>query len=146
MDSVPLSQGQLVVSGHAIAPLDALRFAFVASSGPGGQNVNKRATKCQLRVALADLRLTPQQHHRLVALAPGAVTDAGELLIISDEHKSQGRNQDECVDRLRDLIRRALVTPKVRRKTRPSRASKERRLEHKKQRSRIKRRRGSAED
>src|SRR5438105_4314232 len=73
-------------------PGAALRFTFVSSTGPGGQNVNKRATKAQLRVALRDLALRPDALERLAALAGSAVTDAGELLISAGEYRSQGRN------------------------------------------------------
>jgi ribosome-associated protein len=124
-----------------VLPEGLVEFAFVASGGPGGQNVNKRATKCQLRVRLADIPLSHAQMGRLVRLAGAAATDAGELLIISDEHRSQGQNKAACIDRLGDLVRRALVAPKVRRPTKPSRGSKERRLQEKKVRSEIKARR-----
>lgn len=120
---------------------DALTFSYSGSSGPGGQNVNNRATRCQLRVALADLPLTHAQVNRLTRLAPSLVTSDGELLIAADEHRSQGQNRAACIDRLADLVRRALVAPKVRRPTKPSRGSKERRLTEKKSRGEIKRRR-----
>src|SRR5437762_1332620 len=81
-----------------VLPEGLAEFSFVASGGPGGQNVNKRATKCQLRVRLADLPLNHAQMGRLVRLAGAAVTDAGELLIVSDEHRSQGQNKAACID------------------------------------------------
>lgn len=109
----------------------AARLSYVSSSGPGGQNVNKRATKAELRVRLADLPLHPEALDRLAALAGQRVTDAGELVITSDEHRSQSRNRAECFDRLRELIVRAKVRPKKRRPTKPSRGAKERRLEGK---------------
>jgi ribosome-associated protein len=124
-----------------ILPEALLTYTFVASGGPGGQNVNKRATKCQLRVRLSDLPLTHAQLGRLIRLAGAAATDAGDLVIVSSEHRSQGQNKAECEHRLADLVRRALVTPKVRRATKPSRGSKERRLQDKKSRSEIKSRR-----
>jgi ribosome-associated protein len=124
-----------------VLPEGLVDFSFVASGGPGGQNVNKRATKCQLRLRLADIPLNHAQMGRLVRLAGAAVTDAGELLIISDEHRSQGQNKAACVDRLGELVRRALVAPKVRRPTKPSRGSKERRLQEKRVRSEAKARR-----
>jgi ribosome-associated protein len=124
-----------------VLPEGLADFSFVASGGPGGQNVNKRATKCQLRVRLADLPLNHGQMGRLVRLAGAAVTDAGDLLIVADEYRSQGQNKAACIERLGDLVRRALVAPKVRRPTRPSRGSKERRLQEKKVRGEIKRRR-----
>lgn len=126
-------------------PEGVVDFSFVASGGPGGQNVNKRATKCQLRVRLADIPLNHAQMGRLVRLAGAAVTDAGDLLIVSDEQRSQGQNKAACIDRLSELVRRALVAPKIRRPTKPSRGSKERRLQEKKVRGEIKRRRSELE-
>jgi ribosome-associated protein len=131
----------LRLAPNLFLPQGALTYTFSSSSGPGGQNVNKRATRCQLRVALADLPLTPAQLGRLTRNAPSLITDAGDLLITADEHKSQGQNKAEATSRLIDLVRRALVAPKVRRPTKPSRGSKERRLTEKKSRGETKRRR-----
>lgn len=122
-------------------PENAVRFSFTSSAGPGGQNVNKRATKAELRLALADLPIPEPARARLAALAGQRLTEAGEILIASDEHRSQGRNRAECLDRLRDLIVRALVAPKKRRPSRPTRGSIERRLDTKRKRSEAKRRR-----
>jgi len=124
-----------------VVPEGVVEFTFVASGGPGGQNVNKRATKCQLRVRLADLPLNHAQMGRLVRLAGAAVTASGDVVIVANEHRSQGQNKAACIDRLGELVRRAMVAPKVRRPTKPSRGSKERRLEEKKSRGEIKRRR-----
>jgi ribosome-associated protein len=135
--SEPPTSGLRLAPG-IVLPEGLADFAFVASGGPGGQNVNKRATKCQLRVRLADIPLNHSQMGRLVRLAGAAITDAGEVLIVSDEHRSQGQNRAACIDRLGDLVRRSLVAPKVRRPTKPSRGSKERRLQEKKVRSDIK--------
>lgn len=116
----------------SLAPEGAIRFAAARSSGPGGQNVNKRSTKVELRVLVADLALPPRPLARLRALAGHAVTTDDELVITCEEHRSQAQNKAGCVDRLADLVARALVEPKVRRKTRATRASKERRLQAKK--------------
>lgn len=140
-----MDTGGLVIHGRTIAHADALRVSFVASSGPGGQNVNKRATKCQLRISLADLALSPAQLARLAAIATSHLAGDDELLIVGDEHKSQERNLDACIDRLRELVQRAMVAPKVRKKTKPSRASKERRLSAKKRRGDVKRLRSGGE-
>lgn len=122
-----------------------VRFAYSRSSGPGGQNVNKRSTKAELRVRLDDLPLREGPAARLREHAAGMITLDGELLITSDEHRSQIRNRDECLARLRVLIVAAMAVPKVRRKTRPTRGSKERRLTGKRVRSEIKSRRRSVE-
>jgi ribosome-associated protein len=136
--------GRVPLAPGVAAPASALVFSFVASGGPGGQNVNKVATKAELRVRLADLPLAGPVAARLAALAGRRLTEAGEIVISNDEHRSQSRNREECLARLRELIVRAQVKPKVRRKTRPSRGSVERRLESKKRRGGIKRERGGA--
>lgn len=130
-----------VAPGVRMAP-GLLAFSFASSSGPGGQNVNKRATKAELRVRLVDIPIPPDARERLAVLAGRRLTEAGELLIAADEYRSQGRNRDACLERLRELIVRAQVRPKRRRPTRPSRGSVERRLEEKKRRSARKQSRG----
>lgn len=122
---------------------NALVFSFSTSSGPGGQNVNKRATRAELRVRLADLPIHPAARDRLADAAGWRVTPEGVLILDSGEHRSQLQNKGECLERLRELITRALVVPKVRKKTKPSRGSKERRLATKRARSEIKGRRRS---
>jgi ribosome-associated protein len=126
-------------------PEASLKFAFTGSSGPGGQNVNKRATKCQLRVLIDDIPLRAPARARLVEQAGGLVTDAGELLIQDDSTRSARRNQDACVDRLRELVARALVAPKKRRPTKPGRGAVQRRIDAKKQQGEKKQRRRKIE-
>jgi ribosome-associated protein len=109
-----------------------LEVAFVRSAGPGGQNVNKVASAVQLRFALARNATLPEDvKARLRLLAGQRVTDAGELLIVARESRSQEHNRRSAEARLLDLVRRALVPPKKRHATKPTRASKERRLESK---------------
>ncbi len=127
-------------------PGGVLRFAFSRSSGPGGQNVNKRSTKAELRVMPGDLPLSPGVQHRFLEQARGYLTSEGEVLIVSDEHRTQLRNREACVDRLRSLIVAAMVVPKVRKKTKPSRGARERRLTAKRVRSQTKARRRERED
>lgn len=136
----------VVVQGRVVARDDQFDFSFVSSGGPGGQNVNKRATKCVMRLAVTALALTPNQLDRLRGLAGSLLTTGDELVITSDEHRSQERNRSECIDRLAELVRRALVVPKVRRKTKPSRGAKERRISEKKRTGEIKRGRGERHD
>lgn len=126
-----------IAPGVWVAPT-TLRFSFVGSSGPGGQNVNKRSTKAVLRVAVGELGLRPGVGARLRALAGQRLTNEDELVISSDEHRSQRRNKDACTELLRALLVEASVRPKVRRPTKPSRGSVERRIESKKQRGEIK--------
>jgi len=120
-------------------PEAALALSFTLGSGPGGQNVNKRATACRLRVALSDLPLTDAQRRRLRVRAGQRVTKDGELVIESGEHRTQNQNRRECMGKLRELIIQSLAPPKKRIPTRPTRGSEERRIEAKKQRGRTKR-------
>jgi len=109
-----------------------LEVAFVRSSGPGGQNVNKVASAVQLRFALTrNTTLSEEVKARLRALAGQRITDAGELLIVARESRSQEQNRRLAETRLLELVRRALVVPKKRHATKPTRASRERRLESK---------------
>ncbi|MDX2132193.1 MAG: alternative ribosome rescue aminoacyl-tRNA hydrolase ArfB [Planctomycetota bacterium] len=127
-------------------PADAITFSFVSSSGPGGQNVNKRATKAVLRVRVADIPIPPDAGERLRRLGSMYLTGDDELVIAADDLRSQGRNRDDAIDRLRELVRAALVRPKVRRATKPTRGSRERRITEKKQRGETKRRRQDRAD
>lgn len=124
-------------------PDSDLSVAFTRSAGPGGQNVNKVASAVQLRFDLAGNRtLRPEVKARLRTLAGHRVTDDGELLIIARESRSQESNRRAAEERLMDLVRRALVAPKKRHATKPTRASRERRLEVKSRSQKIKRLRG----
>jgi ribosome-associated protein len=118
-------------------------LSFVRGSGPGGQNVNKVASAVQLRFDLAGTAvLSGAVKSRLRALAGRRVTDDGSLLIIARNHRTQEQNRREAGERLSDLIRAALVPPKPRKKTKPTRASKERRLDSKNRQQRTKGLRG----
>jgi ribosome-associated protein len=133
----------LVVKAGLEIPDADLEVAFIRSSGPGGQNVNKVASAVQLRFALdRNATLSPDVKTRLRALAGQRVTDAGELLIVSRESRSQEQNRRQAEERLLDLIRKALVPPRKRHATKPTRASKERRLDSKARAQRTKRMRG----
>jgi ribosome-associated protein len=118
-----------------------VRIDYVASSGPGGQNVNKRATKAQVRLSLDDLPIPPDARARLATLAGSRMTQAGELVLASDEHRSQRRNRESCLARLRVLIVTAMNPPRTRRATRTPRWAIERRIEDKKRTAEVKKRR-----
>ena len=121
-----------------------LQVRFVRAAGPGGQNVNKLATAVQLRFDLAGTRsLSEPVKQRLRRLAGSRLTAEGALLIIARNHRTQAANRREAMMRLQELIERALVPPTPRVATRPTAGSRERRLESKRHRQRIKRGRGS---
>jgi ribosome-associated protein len=117
-----------------------LSESFVLASGPGGQNVNKVSSAVQLRFDVAHSPSLPDDvRHRLMRLAGWRLTKDGVLIITAREHRSQDRNRSEARARLIDLIRRAARRPKPRRPTKPTLASKRRRLEGKTLRGRLKR-------
>ena len=127
--------------GTWVLPED-LAWSFSRSSGPGGQNVNKVSTKAELRVQINRLiNFTPQDEERLRSNAARFITASGEILIASDETRSQLDNRGICLTRLTSLIAAARTQPKARRKTKPTRGSKERRLKDKKEASERKSRR-----
>jgi ribosome-associated protein len=113
---------------------------FVRSSGPGGQNVNKLATAVQLRFDAG--RSTSLPHgvrERLERLAGARLTREGVIVITAQRHRTQARNREDALERLIDLIRRAAITPRPRRPTKPTAGARRRRVEAKKRRSRLKR-------
>jgi ribosome-associated protein len=127
-----------IAPGVAIAD-DELEWKFIRASGPGGQNVNKVSSAVQLRFNLpVNLSIPVAARNRLRRLAGQKLTDDGTILISARNERSQEQNRRAALERLAELIRAALIEPKVRRKTKPTKASKERRIESKKHRGATK--------
>lgn len=116
-----------------------LQIDFVRSSGPGGQNVNKVATAAQLRFDVNASSLPEEAKARLLHLAGNRMTTEGVLLIEAKRFRTQEQNREDAIERFVELVRKSLVKPKARKKTKPTQASKEERLTKKKRRGEIKR-------
>ena len=124
-----------------------IRFSFARSGGPGGQNVNKVASKAVARLAVADLGFLPESdRHRVETRLANRVTSEGDIMVAVQDTREQARNREIAVARMAELIAKDMVKPKSRVKTRPSRAAREARLRVKKLRSAHKRLRGPSSE
>ncbi|MBI2932632.1 MAG: aminoacyl-tRNA hydrolase [Planctomycetes bacterium] len=126
----------MVVTERIVVPEAAIETKAVRSGGPGGQNVNKLATKIQMWIDLGNVPgFTDEERARVRAFLKSRLDARGRLLVSSQATRDQARNVEDAALRVAQLIRAALVRPKVRRRTRPTRASAERRREAKRRRA-----------
>jgi ribosome-associated protein len=129
----------IFVGGGVTVPLAALSVRATRASGPGGQNVNKVASKVELRVDLSRIEgLDAGARARLAGLVAGSLDADGQMLVVSQLTRDQQRNIEDALEKVRRVVGQAMVRPRPRRATRPTRGSVERRIEEKKRRSRVK--------
>ena len=129
-----------------VIPEEALSERFLAATGPGGQNVNKVATACQLRVDIYKLGLEPHAYERLKTIAGSKMTTGGELIITARRFRTQEANREDARQRLAEMLAEAHIVQAKRRPTRPSRAAKQKRVDAKKGRGEVKKARGKVTD
>ncbi len=129
-----------------VIPEDALSEKFLAATGPGGQNVNKVATACQLRADVFKLGLSPEVYARLKVLAGSKMTTGGELIITARRYRTQEGNREDARRRLAELVAAAHIVQARRRPTKPSRNAKAKRVDAKKGRGAVKATRGKVTD
>ncbi|MEO6433468.1 MAG: alternative ribosome rescue aminoacyl-tRNA hydrolase ArfB [Sphingomicrobium sp.] len=123
-------------------PEEALSESFLAATGPGGQNVNKVASACQLRLDVFRLGLHPEVYQRLKGIAGSKLTSGGELIVTARRYRTQEGNRADARARLAQMLAAAHMAPKKRKATRPSKAARAKRVDGKKQRSAVKSTRG----
>ncbi len=137
----------LVINDKVQVPLSELVFTASRASGPGGQHVNTTDSRIQVRWnVLESDALTEAERTLIRKNLASRLTESGDLILASDTHRSQRRNREDVTQRLAALLREALIPPKPRKKTKPTRASREKRLDEKRKKSRTKENRGKKFD
>lgn len=138
---MPASADDVLHAGPRVAiPLSEFDLSFVRSSGPGGQNVNKVATKVRLRWPVRDSPSLPEDvRERFMARNRRRISREGEFIIASQRFRDQSRNVADCLEKLRELLAEAAIPPRRRKPTRPSRGAQQRRLAEKRRQSDRKR-------
>ncbi len=137
----------IIINDLVVIPGSELQYTASRSSGPGGQHVNKTDSRIQVRWNIPSTSaLSDFLKRRVMNVLATRLTDDGDLLLAADSNRSQHRNREEVTQRLAALVREALVPPKPRRRTKPTRASRQRRLDDKKKRADVKRQRGKKYD
>lgn len=130
------------INDHLQIPLQEFDLSFARSGGPGGQNVNKVASKATLRWAVKDSpSLPPGIKERFISKYSSRLSSDGELIIVSQRFRDQKKNIDDCFDKLRSMIEHVVLPPIPRRPTKPSKASKLRTAESKIRRAKVKQQR-----
>lgn len=146
-DDEAIQADGLTVTPHVTIPFDEIELQAITGSGPGGQHVNRSATRIALRWNVRTTRaLDELQRERVLGVLSSRVDADGSIRIVAGEYRSQMQNRTAALERLSHLLSRALVVPKKRRATRPTRSSVEKRLTEKRQRSDTKRGRRGRED
>ena len=129
----------LEVAPGLVIPKREFTFQFARSGGPGGQNVNKVNTKAVLRWNVVESPSLPGAvRHRFLSRYKNRINDDGELVLSSERYRSQSRNCEDCLEKVREMVAAVRLPPKVRRKTKPTRAAKARRMDSKKRQSQKK--------
>ncbi len=136
----------LQITKRTAIPLSEIELSAVRSQGAGGQNVNKVATAIHLRFDINASSLSPLYKERLLNLGDSRITKDGIVIIKAQQHRTQEQNKADALDRLKALVKGVTVTPKKRKPTKPSKSAKQKRLDSKAKRSRLKSQRGNVRD
>lgn len=133
IDQEPVDETRfLVVSSHIAIPRDELHFTFVRSSGPGGQNVNKVNSKAVLRFSIRETKALPDEvKSRFLQRYKSRVSQKGDILVVSQRYRDQGRNVLDCEEKLREMLQIAATPVTIRKKSKPSRGARAARLNQK---------------